>query len=245
MTIEKKLAPELRFLAPIVVQDLRRLGRDNDGGYVISDLAVQNSHGMLSFGVNDDWSFDQHWRLLKPQDRIHAYDGSISASRMTAALRQSYVEFFGGAAEHFPVNIAGTSGLGQCSFNDAMLRMNRDAVFIKMDIEGAEWQLTDSILTHAAAVTGMVIEFHNTARLRELFCATIRRYQEHFHVIHIHPNTSCDYADDGFPTVVELSFLRRDLVSGRQTRWRCHMPGLDQANVAGTDDVALFWEQSK
>jgi hypothetical protein len=243
MTIEKRLSPDLRFLAPIMVPDLRRMGRDNDGGYVISDRAVQQAQGMLSFGVNDDWSFDQQWRDLKPQDRIHAYDGTISPSRMTPDVRHSYREFFGGLAEHFPVNIASTPGLGQSSFDDAMLRMNRDSVFIKMDIEGGEWQLTECVLTHAAAVTGMVIEFHNTARLRPLFCDTIRRYQEQFHIIHIHPNTSCDYADDGFPTVVEFSFLRRDLVPDPHTRLRCHIPGLDQANVAGTDDVALFWTE--
>lgn len=244
MTIQKSLPAELGFLAPVVVNDLRRLGRDHDGGYVISDSAVQTAQGMLSFGVNDDWSFDQDWRTAKPQDRIHAYDGTISASRMAPAMRQSYMAFFGTSAEHFPVNIAATPGLGQSSFDDAMLRMNRDEVFIKMDIEGGEWQLTDSILSHAAAVTGMVIEFHNTAKLRELFCHTIRRYQEHFHVVHIHPNTSCDFAPDGFPTVVEFSFLRHDLAPTPRLRMQCHLPDLDQANVAGTDDVALFWETS-
>lgn len=242
MIIKQKLPPELKFMAPVVVPDLIRLGRDHDGGYVISASSMMCAQGMLSLGVNDDWSFDQHWLKFKPDDRVHAYDGTISPSRMDPALRNQYQAFFGNDAEHVPVNIASTPGLGQSSFDDAMLRMNRDAVFIKMDIEGGEWQLTDCIMAHAAQITGLVVEFHNTARLRELFCATVKRYQECFHVVHIHPNTSCSYADDGFPTVVEFSFVRHDLVHNIQTRSNCHLPDLDQANVADTDDVALFWE---
>lgn len=242
MIVEKKLSSTLYFLAPIIVADLIRIGRDNDGGYVISEISMQRAQGLLSFGVNDDWSFDQHWHKHKPRDRIHAYDGTISPSRMTDTAKDSYRQFFGDRAEHFPVNIASTSGLGQASFDDTMLRMNRDDVFVKMDIEGGEWQLTDSILAYARNITGMVIEFHHTARLRELFCGTVRRYQECFDVIHIHPNTSCGYAEDGFPDVVEFTFLRRDLVEGDQRRSVCHIPGLDQPNIDGTDDVALIWE---
>lgn len=236
------LADSLLYLAPVKVLDLVRMGKDHDGGYIISDRSVGTADGMLSFGVNDDWSFDQHWQTRKPQDKIHAYDGTVSPTKMSDALQRSYQQFFGGPAEHFPVNVASTTGLGQASFDDAMIRMNRDRVFIKMDIEGGEWQLTDAILGHSNHITGMVIEFHTTDRLRELFLRTIARYQEQFHVIHIHPNTSCPLALDHFPTVIEISFLNRDLWSVTEIRYECHLPDLDQSNVPNTDDVALYWK---
>lgn len=241
MIQRRPLPQDLRFMAPVLVPDLTRIGKDWDGGYVISQRSVDTATGMLSFGVNNDWSFDQQWRAQKAHDRIHAYDGTISPTRFDTGLRESYQQFFGGQAEHFPVNIGATTCAGQSSFDDAMIRMNRDRVFLKMDIEGGEWQITDSILAHADAITGAVIEFHNTHNLRQLFCDTIRRYQKFFHVIHIHPNTSCGYAPDNFPTVVEISLLNRDLWSGTDTRLECHLPDLDQPNLPNTDDVALYW----
>lgn len=241
MTERKQLSDDVKFMAPVVVPDLIRMGKDWDGGYIISASSVDDATGMLSFGVNNDWSFDQEWRHQKPHDRIHAYDGTISPGRFEPILQASYQHFFGGQAEHFPVNVGVTSCVGQSSLQDVMIRMNRDRVFLKMDIEGGEWQLTDAILAHAGQITGAVIEFHNTHSLRQLFCATIRRYQERFHVIHIHPNTSCGYAQDNFPTVVELSFLNRDLWSGTDRRLECHIPELDQPNLPNTQDVALYW----
>jgi len=243
MTVKRyQLDPALEFLAPVIVPDLLRMGKDYDGGYIISERSVAAASGMLSFGVNDDWSFDQQWSLRKPQDKIHAYDGTISPGRMRSDLQQSYREFFGGTAVHFPVNVAADSGLGHSSFADAMHRMNRDQVFLKMDIEGGEWQLTDSIIEHAAAITGMVIEFHHTDRLRPLFCGTVQRYQEHFHVIHVHPNTSCALAADNFPTVVELTFLNKNLWNGADRRRELHVAAMDQANLPGTDDIALYFD---
>lgn len=241
MTQRRLLSPDLLFMAPVVVPDLVRMGRNWDGGYILSDRSVEQAQGLLSLGVNDDWSFDQDWRVKKPNDRIHAYDRTVSPGKFADELKHSYRDFFGTSAVHFPVNVAAVSCLGQSSFGDVMIRMNCDHVFLKMDIEGGEWQLTDAILAHADAITGAVIEFHNTGHLRQLFCDTIRRYQEYFHIIHIHPNTSCDYAPDNFPTVVEISFINRDLWSASKTRLQCHLPDLDQSNLADREDVALFW----
>jgi len=242
MTKRFKLDPSLISLAPIVVPDLIRIGKEYDGGYIISERSMITARGMLSFGVNDDWSFDQQWQTRKPQDKIHAYDGTISPSKMSDDLRESYRRFFGFQAVHFPVNVGLSSSQGQSSFDDIMIRMNSDHVFLKMDIEGGEWHLTDAITRHALSITGMVIEFHNTARLRPLFLETVSRYQEHFHVTHIHPNTSCSLAEDNFPTVVELSFINKSLWDGNEVRKEIHLPDLDQANLPNTEDIALYFE---
>lgn len=242
MTKRFRLDSSLLSLAPVIVPDLIRMGKDYDGGYIISERSVTASNGMLSFGVNDDWSFDQQWQTRKPQDKIHAYDGTISPTKMPEDLQKSYRQFFGYQAVHFPVNVDIKSSPGQSSFDDIMIRMNRDRVFLKMDIEGGEWHLTDSIMRHASAITGMVIEFHNTTRLRPLFLETVAKYQEQFHVIHIHPNTSCALADDNFPTVVELSFINKSLWSGTEIRKELHLPGLDQSNSSDINDIALYFE---
>ena len=240
--IDLPQSQDYRWMAPVAVPDLVRLGKDWDGGYVLSARSIDSATGMLSFGINDDWSFDQHWVQRKPNDRIHGYDGTISLCRMAADLQQSYREFFGGPATHFPVNIGAISYVGQSSLDDAVVRLNCEKFFIKMDIEGGEWQLTDAIMTHADNITGMVVEFHNTHRLRELLVDVLNTYRKKFHIVHIHPNTSCGYTEnDNFPVVVEYTFLNQTLWPHDTQRWDAWLPDLDQPNLPNTQDWRMFW----
>lgn len=39
--------------------DLVRVGRDNDGGYLISQQDIDHSDLLLSLGIKDDWSFEE------------------------------------------------------------------------------------------------------------------------------------------------------------------------------------------
>ena len=56
---------------------LIRLGRNNDGGYLAEEQSIKNSQLLLSFGLNDDWSFESHFVKLNNVP-IQAFDGSIS-----------------------------------------------------------------------------------------------------------------------------------------------------------------------
>ena len=240
--IERRQLPDnLRFIAPVLVPDLLRMGKDWDGGYVISLRSVEEAVALLSFGVNDDWSFDQDWLHRKPNDIIHAYDGTIQPDHWDQDLQARYRKFFCGQAQHIALNVAANTSDRYRGFSDIMSYLNRQPVFIKMDIEGGEWDVTESIMSHSQFITGMVIEFHFTAHMRQQFCDTMRRYQERFHVIHIHPNTSCGYAKDNFPDVVEITFVNQNLWSGSVTKSECHRPDLDQPNLPDTADVALYW----
>ena len=57
--------------------DLVRIGRDNDGGYLVSKSDVEKSDMLIAFGVNDDWSFEQDFKKMKNVE-VFAYDASIS-----------------------------------------------------------------------------------------------------------------------------------------------------------------------
>ena len=47
-----------KFLKPYLCKDLKRLGRNQDGGYVVSLNSVINSNYLISFGLGLDWSFE-------------------------------------------------------------------------------------------------------------------------------------------------------------------------------------------
>jgi hypothetical protein len=61
---------------PIELDDLVRIGNDNDGGYVLSERQIEKTGTLLSFGINDDWTFEKGF-LQKKNISIYAYDYSI------------------------------------------------------------------------------------------------------------------------------------------------------------------------
>ncbi len=58
---------QTKNLRPIEVQDLVRIGRANDGGYVVPKQIFKLCDGLLSYGINKDWTFEKDFlkKILK------------------------------------------------------------------------------------------------------------------------------------------------------------------------------------
>ena len=136
------------WLRPEPTGKMIRMGRDNDGGYVLPEAAIASADALLSLGLNDDWSFDRAFNRLRPSAPIIGYDPTISAGKFwckalsrTLVLplailikpRRSlarclhswrvafdYGPFFGGRAKHVRLWISGQSGEGKISLADAL-----------------------------------------------------------------------------------------------------------------------------
>ncbi|GHT25208.1 hypothetical protein FACS189430_11500 [Bacteroidia bacterium] len=70
---------KLNKIHPVKVDDLIRVGRNADGGYVISSQQIEKTDFLLSFGINEDWSFEEAF-LKKKTAVLYAFDYSVSAS---------------------------------------------------------------------------------------------------------------------------------------------------------------------
>ena len=57
--------------------DLVRIGRDNDGGYLVSCNDIDNSDILISFGISDDWSFEVDF-VNKKEIPLIAFDPFIN-----------------------------------------------------------------------------------------------------------------------------------------------------------------------
>jgi hypothetical protein len=71
---------------PVKLDDLIRLGRNFDGGYVVSKRQIEKTDILLSFGINDDWSFEADFEKLK-HIKMFAYDYSVSKERIYSEIR--------------------------------------------------------------------------------------------------------------------------------------------------------------
>lgn len=256
------LPPELNFLAPFVVDEMIRVGKPNDGGYVIPRSSTLEVDTLVSLGVSTDWSFDQHFKRLNPHIQIHAYDhtisedlfrrsyqrglvhfllGTISRADLSErrTLLRSYRAFFSGDARHFAERIHNRLDTPRdITIDKVLARTTSNRIFLKIDIEGSEYRIIDSLLGNAARIVGMVIEFHDTDPLRQVFCRAVKRLQEAFDIVHFHANNFGAVAEDNLPEVVELTFARAAVARvGR----RSHLPlaGLDNPNNPRRPDYEI------
>lgn len=253
----------MSFIAPTVIDDLTRIGKLHDGGYVIPKSVVEEAEFLLSFGINEDWSFEQHFRKLHRNLPIHAYDHTISEKRfrhlllvltrnfclgrgsareMEFAIRLywSYVTFFRGKVWHYQERIAGRAELaGDVTLGKVFERTKARRIFLKIDIEGSEYEIIDDIVRHADRIIGLVVEFHNTALLRSEFSEAVKKLQSRFEIVHVHGNNYRGAAADNVPEVLEITFLEKSMCIGKGKRASLPLPGLDSPNNPNAPEFSL------
>jgi len=73
---------------PYRCDDLIRLGRNFDGGYLVSRQDILASDILVSMGINDDWSFEKDFIKLNACG-LYAYDASVSGKFFLNRLLKS------------------------------------------------------------------------------------------------------------------------------------------------------------
>jgi len=205
------------YLIPVAVELVRIGNPDTDGGYVVPQLAVDTAGAVLSLGIGDDYSFDQHWHQLKPSVEIHSYDATIENYSPEPPVR------------HYYENVGKQFIRSEFTeFSTALDRLTSNNVFVKMDIEGGEYTLTKDILANQHRIMGMVIEYHGAASTSShCFLEELPVLTQYYQCVHIHANNSGPVVD-GFPDYLELTFLRRDLCTSTAQRFDTYMDRLDR-----------------
>jgi hypothetical protein len=76
----KLLDKKYNFLRPIKFKNLKRYGRNADGGYVCEENIVKNTNILITFGMGPDWSFELDYIKDNSSIKIFVYDYTVSAS---------------------------------------------------------------------------------------------------------------------------------------------------------------------
>jgi hypothetical protein len=207
--------------------DLVRIGRDNDGGYLVSKSDVEKSDMLIAFGVNDDWSFEQDFKKMKNVE-VFAYDASISQKYFFKEIIKSliridkpwiiiqklktllsYRDFFLTSNNHHIKKFVGlnTDHKNHCTFEEVLNDVTCDNIFFKIDIEGSEYRFLETLVSYQKRMSGLVIELHDCDLHLEAITNFIKNFN--LHLVHIHANVGGPIrATDGLPLVLELTFSR-------------------------------------
>ena len=74
------------FLKAIKTSNLIRLGRNEDGGYVVDSEIVKKCNTLITFGLGPDWSFELDYIKKNKNLKIYLYDHTTSSSPYIKAV---------------------------------------------------------------------------------------------------------------------------------------------------------------
>ena len=66
-----------KFFKPIANYELVRVGRSNDGGYLIGKNSINSSEYLISMGLDLDWSFEEEFKKKNDKINIICFDNNL------------------------------------------------------------------------------------------------------------------------------------------------------------------------
>jgi hypothetical protein len=217
---------------PYDVGNMKRYGRNEDGGYVIHNDPLGAIH-LLGYGVDKDVSFENElteaWGI-----KAHIFDHTIAEVPETGP-NVTYIKEGIGAEDAPPL----------FSLENHVKRFVPDGsnFILKMDVEGAEWDVLRS--ADLSRVSQLIVEFHE---LQEGHSDVINKLNETFYLVHIHGNNCHNqpwiYIDrvHVMPRYLECTYVRKDLVTAVPTTQKFPTP-LDAKCRKDAPELDInFWD---
>ncbi|MCB8874196.1 class I SAM-dependent methyltransferase [Acidisoma silvae] len=231
----------LALLTPLDLPDDRkiRVGDPGDGGYVLVDR-LRPGQPVMSFGVGPNVSFDRD--LARRGHPVLLFDHTI------ARLPEDHAGF-----TWFAEGVAGQADaarqLHTLADHMAKLPPASEAPILKMDVEGAEWDvLTETSSLVMRRFEQIVLELHDLekledARFRGLVWRALASLSSAFTLCHVHANNFGHIANvSGFPVpqTLEVTYIRSDLVRPAPSQTYYPTP-LDTGNCLDWPDLPLWF----
>jgi hypothetical protein len=223
---------------------MKRVGRDNDGGYVITELPGEYDL-FLSGGIANDITFETQFLNNHPSIACYAFDGTISS----LPWKNDKINFI-------KKNLGNVNTDEITDLHEYMKEYNN--IFMKIDIEGHEFKLLPTFFenNYINKVKQLVLEIHSPVEIEthpNYFRGLSDIKNEHMFdlftninkshtLIHFHGNTACGMNNiDGIniPRVFELTYIRNDFIDEKIQNDKPLPTELDMLNVVNNQDCVL------
>lgn len=250
----------LKFLEEVKVYDCNltkiRIGNKHDGGYIALKKFCEKTDTVYSFGVENDVGFELDFVNKFPDAKVKLFDHTINS------LPNEHLKF-----TFFKRGV----GPGYNELKDIICN-DTGNLLLKMDIEWDEWAtFLSSDNKTLSKFNQLLIEFHvvyldDISRDRftpyfrgfyksvydkvndnlfDMYYKVIKKLNNLFYAFHIHANNSLakiNVGDYRFPPLIELSFVRKDLVNNVQrATGGFPVDGLDYSNKPYKYDIKNFF----
>ena len=258
--IHVRCPKELQFLRPVVVEDMQRIGNSTDGGYVMTLATIKKCDGLISLGLGENWSFESAVSKIKPNAKIAIFDHTVSFSFFAIKASKGLVKFllFQDSKRNFlarftrlrnyytfwiksPNNRHHKIQITNDTFEEVLSSQPSEKILgLKIDIEGSEWEILDSIVKNQTRFGFLLIEIHDFDRHVEQLRTFLGDISENFVLAHLHGNNFESVGANGFPKVFEVTLLRAsDIATSGELRNELPIPGLDTPNAKNRPDFII------
>ena len=223
-----KLAKLPIDLQPIK-SSLKRIGDSHDGGYLVSFESLLQSDCLISFGLEENWSFETHF-AQENDVSIFCFDASVNKKHFRNKFIKSffrfdkpqyfaesfknfksYKKFFNKPNHsHIPRYVTFDRDPDHISFQNIKDKILApyNKIFFKIDIEGAEYRLLDQLIEIQNSIISLVIEFHDV----DVNLDKIISFSKNFPlpIINLNVNNNGLIASNHLPTVIEITYAQPD-----------------------------------
>ena len=239
MSLDKIFKPKLRY-------ELVRLGRENDGGYLIGKNSLNNSDILISYGIDDDWSFEKNFLKLNKNIKLITFDQNLNLIFLIKRIILNFFRLFSLKRKKnflkslfnlfdFIIFLRKKNNKKKIFYGDTKnIAKNFTNIFFKIDIEGSEYRVIDELIEIQDKIQGVVIEFHYL----DLHLERVKNFISKFNLelIHIHPNNYGPTDKFGNPVTIELTFEKNSIVDSKDNI----LPNkLDMKNNPDGEDINL------
>ena len=203
-----------------------RIGPPKDSGYVIADLYQHPD--VLSGGAGKNIDFELYFSDRKSE--VHIYDPTVTLDQIKHAnVTHHKVGLESSKSSRFKNSI---------SLKQLDLTVRPQGLYLKLDIEGSEWNLLSEAVENLIGFDQVIVEFHEMYRLSDSKFRTevkklITYLNLNFTVINYHPNNWRNWINFGhamIPEVFEVTMINRKHCVGNITYESAGEKGLNFPN---------------
>ena len=196
----------------------KRFGREGDGGYVlpvnIIEQNLNNNFAVLTFGVNDDISFEDELKHFFKNINIYCFDPTIS--KLPETKNNIYFEKLG---------VSNFNTMEYKTLSYFIKKINEERIILKFDIEGYEWKIIKDIKNTKNNIPYILCELHFKKTFNifdKLFYPitlyrryiTLKKLLKNYHITFINTNNIYynEFTDFIFPNLLELTLVSKQEV---------------------------------
>lgn len=218
------------FFRPLYINNsnLIRVGSDFDGGYVLFKKSIINTKHLITYGIADNFDFEKSFQKIS-NCSCTSYDYSIGRDFWINKFKKDIIKFlqfkifkykkfldlfkfidfyFFYKKKKNNFFLKKISNKKNCTPFKETIDTKQSNLFLKIDIEGSEYEFIDYLSKIEKKLTGFVIEFHqiekNIFKIKKFF-----KKLKTQKLVHVHGCTYSTINKLNIPDIIECTFANR------------------------------------
>ncbi len=260
-----------KFLKPYFLnkKELVRLGSIDDGGYVLPIKDIESSDVLISLGISDNWDFEKDFHKIS-NAKVIAYDHSIDSKFWISKFKKDLIKFiklkifkpkkiykmfqYIDFIFFFKLKKKNLFFLKKIGKEENCISINEivdkhikkdNRIFLKIDIEGSEYEILNQIISIQNKIQGIVIEFHNVTQNLDTIKEFLLKINTNLNLVHIHANNYSVKEVNQFPEAIELTISNINLDNQDFEKARDYpLKNLDFPNSKRSPDIKIAFENN-